>query len=324
MSTSSPVFHPRVEPYDSGRLAVGDGNLVYWEVCGNPDGKPAVVLHGGPGSGCTPGWRRYFDPSAYRVVLLDQRGCGRSTPDAADFATDLAVNTTHHLIADLELLREHLGIERWLVFGGSWGTTLGLAYAERHPERVSELVLFSVTNTTRREVEWVTRDVGRLFPEQWHRFRAGVPESERNGSLVAAYARLLTSPDPAVREQAARDWCAWEDSHVAIDPDHRPDPRYDDPVFRMRFARLVTHYWSHAAWLDEGVLLREAGKLAGIPGVLIHGRLDVSGPPDIAWELAQAWPDAELVLIDRAGHGSGHPGMAESVLAAVDRFAYRL
>ncbi|GAB3435748.1 alpha/beta hydrolase family protein [Flindersiella endophytica] len=316
-------FHSPTEPHASGLLPVGDGNLVYWEICGNPDGKPAVVLHGGPGSGCTPGWRRYFDPSAYRVVLLDQRGCGRSTPDAASFETDLSVNTTHHLIADLELLRSHLGIQRWLVFGGSWGTTLGLAYAEQYPRRVSELVLFSVTNTTRREVEWVTRDVGRLFPEQWHRFRSGVPAAERDGSLVDAYARLLASSDPRVREQAARDWCTWEDSHVAIDPDHKPDPRYDDPVFRMRFARLVTHYWSHAAWLEEGVLVREAGKLAGIPGVLVHGRLDVSGPPDIAWELAQAWPDGELVLVDRAGHGSGHPGMAESVLAAVDRFATR-
>lgn len=316
-------FHPLTEPYDSGLLPVGDGNLVYWEVCGNPDGKPAVVLHGGPGSGCSPGWRRYFDPASYRVVLLDQRGCGRSTPDAGLFSTDLSVNTTHHLIADLELLRSHLGIARWLVFGGSWGTTLGLAYAEQYPERVSELVLFSVTNTTRREVEWVTRDVGRLFPGQWHRFRDGVPPAERDGSLVDAYARLLTSPDAVVRERAARDWCTWEDTHVAIDPDHKPDPRYEDPVFRMRFARLVTHYWSHTAWLDEGQLVREAGKLAGIPGALIHGRLDVSGPPDIAWELAQAWPDASLVLVDRAGHGSGYPGMVESVLAALTRFARR-
>lgn len=316
-------LYPSIEPYDSGRLDVGDGNLIYWEMSGNVRGKPAVVLHGGPGSGCSPHWRRYFDPAAYRIVLFDQRGCGRSTPDAADPSTDLTANTTHHLIADIERLRESLGIERWLVFGGSWGTTLGLAYAERYPSRVSELVLFSVTNTTRREVSWVTRDVGRLFPEQWQRFRSGVPAAERDGSLVDAYARLLASPDPAVREQAARDWCTWEDAHVAIDPDARPDPRYEDPVFRMRFARLVTHYWRHAAWLDEGELLRNATKLAGIPGVLVHGRLDVSGPPDVAWELAQVWRDTELVLIDRAGHGSGYPGMTEALLAATDRFARR-
>lgn len=314
-------LYPEIEPDEQGMLDVGDGNLVYWETCGNPEGKPAVVLHGGPGSGCTPGSRRAFDPAAYRIVLFDQRGCGRSTPHASDPAVDLATNTTHHLIADIERLRRHLGIERWLVFGGSWGSTLGLAYAEQHPERVSEIVLVSITNTTRREVEWVTRDMGRIFPTEWARFRDGVPATERDGSLVEAYSRLLNDPDPAVREQAAQDWCTWEDVHVSLAPGHRPSPRYEDPVFRMAFARLVTHYWRHAAWLEEGVLLREAGKLAGIPGVLIHGRLDVSGPPDIAWELARRWPDSELVLIDDAGHGGGHAGMTEALIAATDRFA---
>jgi proline iminopeptidase len=282
-----------------------------------------VVLHGGPGSGCTPGWRRYFDPAAYRVVLFDQRGCGRSTPSTGDPAVDLATNTTHHLIADIELLRRHLGIDRWLLFGGSWGSTLGLAYAEAHPDRVTEIVLFSIVATTRREVEWVTRDMGRIFPAEWARFRDGVPADERDGSLVEAYSRLLADPDPAVRERAARDWCAWEDVHVAIRSDHRPDPSYQDPTFRMVFARLVTHYWRHAAWLEDGVLLREAPKLAGVPGVLVHGRLDVSGPPDIAWQLAQAWPDAELILIDEAAHGTRDPGMAEALLTALDRFARR-
>jgi proline iminopeptidase len=314
-------MYPETDPYDAGLLDVGDGNHVYWEVCGNPDGKPAVVLHGGPGSGCTPGWRRYFDPAAYKVVLLDQRGCGRSTPHASEYGVDLSVNTTHHLIADLEQLRAHLGIDRWLVLGGSWGATLGLAYAEGHPEAVSEMVLFSVTNTTRREVEWITRDMGRVFPAEWARFRDGVPPEDRDGSLVDAYARLLENPDPAVREKAARDWCRWEDSHVAISANHRPDPRYDDPRFRMVFARLVTHYWRHAAFLEDGVLMREAPKLTGIPGVLVHGRLDVSGPPDIAWELARLWPDAELHLIDEAGHGTGYAGMGATVLAALDRFA---
>ncbi len=316
-------LYPEIEPYDRGMLDVGDGNLVYWEACGHPDGKPAVVLHGGPGSGCTTGMRRYFDPDAYRIVLFDQRGCGRSTPHASDPAVDLTTNTTHHLLADMELLRRQLGIERWLVFGGSWGSTLGLAYAERNPERVSEIVLFSIATTRRREVAWVTRDVGRLFPEPWARFRAGVPAAERDGSLVEAYSRLLQDPDPAVREQAARDWCDWEVAHVTVRPEHRPNPRYADPAFRMAFARLVTHYWRHAAWLEDGILLRDVGKLAGIPGILVHGRLDVSSPPDIAWELARAWPDGQLVIVDEAGHSSGDPGMAEALIAATDRFANR-
>ncbi|MFC8143539.1 prolyl aminopeptidase [Streptomyces paradoxus] len=313
-------YPPTIEPYAHGMLDVGDGNRVYWEACGNPAGKPALVLHGGPGSGAGPVWRRLFDPAAYRIVLLDQRGCGRSTPDAADPGTSLDANTTHHLIADIEQLREHLGIGEWLVLGGSWGVTLALAYAEQHPGSVSELVLFSVTSTTRREVEWVTRDMGRIFPEEWARFRGAVPEAERDGSLVDAYARLLADPDPAVRERAAREWCRWEDVHVSTFPGHRPDPRYEDPHFRMCFARLVTHYWRHTAFLEDGALLRDAGKLAGIPGVMIHGRLDISGPADIAWHLAQAWPDAELVLIGGEGHGLSGTSMTSAVVAATDRF----
>jgi proline iminopeptidase len=309
--------YPEIEPYDQGMLDVGDGNLVHWEVCGRPDGKPAVVLHGGPGSGCTPGFRRYFDPDAYRVVLFDQRGCGRSRPLAGDPTVDLAANTTHHLIADIELLRRHLGIERWLVFGGSWGSTLGLAYAERCPERVTELVLFSVVTTTRAEVRWVTHHAGRFYPEQWARFRDGVPPHERDGDLAAAYARLLQDPDPAVRERAARDWCDWEDTHVG----GPHDTRYDDPAFRMRFARLVTHYWSHAAWLEDGALIRDAGRLAGIPGVLVHGLLDLSGPVDVPWRLARAWPDAELVLIGEGPHGLRDQATRAAVADALDRFA---
>lgn len=313
--------YPVIEPYDSGMLGVGDGNEVYWEVCGNPGGKPAVVLHGGPGAGCTPGQRRYFDPDAYRIVLFDQRGCGRSTPHASDPAVSLAANTTHHLVADIEVLRRHLGIERWLVCGGSWGSTLGLAYAETYPDRVSEAVLFCIVTTTHREVRWVTQDMGRVFPAEWERFRDGVPEPERHGDLVEAYRRLLHNPDPAVRDQAARDWCAWEDTHVATYPGHQPYPRFTDPVFRMAFARLVTHYWRHAAWLADGALLRDARKLAGIPAVLIHGRLDISGPPDIAWKLAQAWPGSQLVLLDQAGHGG--PDLITALVAATDRWAPR-
>ncbi|HKB29792.1 MAG TPA: prolyl aminopeptidase [Streptosporangiaceae bacterium] len=281
------------------------------------------MLYGGPGSGCTAGWRRYFDPGAYRVVLFDQRGCGRSTPHASEASVGLAANTTWHLVADIERLRRMLGIERWLVFGGSWGSTLGLAYAQHNPAHVSQVVLFSVVTTTHREVRWVTRDVRRFVPAQWAHFRDGVPAAERDGSLVAAYSKLLHDPDPAVCAAAARNWCDWEDAHVAVGLGHRPDPRYTDPAFRMCFARLVTHYWRHAAWIEDGALQRRAAKLAGVPGVLIHGRLDVSSPPDIAWELAHVWPDAELMLVDEAGHGPGEPGIAEALVTATDRFADR-
>ena len=302
-------------------LDVGEGNLVYWEVCGSPKGKPAVMLHGGPGSGCGPGWRRYFNPAEYRLVLFDQRGCGRSTPHASDAAVDLGANTTQHLTADIERLQEQLGIDRWLVVGGSWGSTLALAYAEGLPDRVSEMVLFSVVTTTRREVNWVTRDVARYFPKQWARFRDGVPEAERDGDLVAAYYRLLHDAHPAVREKAASDWCRWEDAHAAAASDHRPDPRYDDPRFRIAFARLVTHYWHHTAFLEDGALIRDAGRLARIPGVLIHGRMDLSSPIDVPWQLSQAWPGSQLIVIDNAGHGSGERGIRDAVIHAIDRFA---
>jgi proline iminopeptidase len=312
---------PVVEPYASAMLDVGDGHRIHWDVSGNPEGKPAVTLHGGPGSGSSPGVRRCFDPAVFRIVQFDQRNCGRSTPHASEPQVDLSANTTAHLVADCERVRRHLGIDRWLVSGGSWGTTLGLAYAEAHPERVTELILASVVTTTRREVEWVTRAMGRVFPEEWSRFCEVVPEADRDGDLSAAYNRLLHDPDPGVRERAARAWCAWEDTHVATFPGYKPDPRYHDPDFRLCFARLVTHYWSNAAFLDDGVLLGGAGRLAGIPGVLIHGRLDVSSPPDIPWALSRAWPDAELVLLDDAGHGGG--STTSAWLDATRRFESR-
>jgi proline iminopeptidase len=311
-----------LEPFDRGLLDVGDGHRIYWELCGDPGGRPALVLHGGPGSGCTPWWRRLFDPDAYRIVLFDQRGCGRSRPHAGAPTVDLATNTTHHLLADIELLRRHLAIERWLVLGGSWGSTLALAYGQSHPERVTEMVLLSVATTTRREVEWITRDIGRLFPAAWARFRNGVPEPERDASLVDAYARLLHDPDPAVREQAARDWCAWEDAHVRTRTGQPPNPRYQDPRFRLCFARLVTHYWRHAAWLEDDALLRDVHRLAGIPAVLVHGRVDVSSPVDIPWTLANAWDASELVVVEDEGHGGG-PEMTDIVVSATDRFAVR-
>ncbi len=314
-------LYPEIEPYDHGMMDVGDGNLVYWEVCGNPQGKPAVVLHGGPGSGCNPGMRRYFDPEVYRTILFDQRNAGRSTPHASDPSTDLSANTTDHLISDLEQLRRHLGIDQWLIFGGSWGATLALAYAERYPERVSEIVLVAVTSTRRSEIDWLYHGVGRLLPEEWDRFRKGVPEADRNGNLVDAYHRLLEGSDKAVREQAAKDWCDWEDAVVASSqPDYKPSPRYAQPEFRMAFARIVTHYFANGAWLVEGLLLREAHRLAGIPGVLIHGRLDLGSPLDTAWELSKAWPDSKLIALRSAGHSARDPGMGEATLDALNGF----
>ena len=311
--------YPSIEPYATGMLEVGDGQSIYWETSGNPAGKPAVALHGGPGSGSTPGRRRWFDPSRYRIIQLDQRGCGRSRPHAGDLHTDLALNTTHHLIADLERLREHLGIERWLVWGASWGVTLAIAYAERFPERVSEMVLISITLTRASDVRWLTRDTGRYFPEEWARFRAGAPEAGPD-DLAEAYSRRLNDhPDPAVRLQAARDWVAWEDAILSLEEGYTvPNPRWSDERFMVGFARLVTHYFSHAAWLAADELLGNAHRLAGIPGVLLHGRLDLSGPPDVAWALARAWPGSELSFVP-----GGHTGDATTnrlMLAAIDRF----
>ncbi|MGY1839749.1 MULTISPECIES: prolyl aminopeptidase [unclassified Modestobacter] len=311
--------YPPVEPYDTGMLEVGDGHSLYWELCGNPDGKPAVVLHGGPGQGCTPGMRRQFDPARYRVVLVDQRNSGRSRPWAGEPVVDLSANTTAHLVADLERLREHLRIERWLVSGGSWGVTLGLAYAQAHPSRVTELVLGAITSGDRWLLRWITRDMGRVFPREWERFRDGVPAAERDGDLATAYSRLLHDPDPAVRTRAAQAWCDWEDTHVSLAPGHEPHLSVAAPEIQLAVARLVTHYWGNGCFLDDGQLLRDAHRLAGIPGVLVHGRLDVSGPLDVAWQLHRVWPDSELVVLGDAGHSGSN--MREAVTAALDRFA---
>jgi proline iminopeptidase len=314
-------LYPNIEPYDHGMLDAGDGHQVYWETCGNPTGKPALALHGGPGSGCSAGWRQYFDPDVYQIVLFDQRGCARSTPHAGDPIIDLSTNTTARLLADIELLRRQLNIERWLVLGGSWGSTLALAYAEQHPTHVTEMVLFSVATTTAWEIDWITRGVGVFFPEPWARFREGIPVAERDGSLVEAYHRLLMNPDPAIHEKAARDWCDWEMAIVAVNPNHKPHPRYEQPGFRLCFARLVAHYFRHNGWLSDGVLLQQVDRLAGIPAVLIHGRLDIGGPLITPWQLAKRWPGIELVIVGRAGHDARDPGMSESIVAATDRFA---
>jgi proline iminopeptidase len=306
--------YPEIEPYAHGMLQVGDGNLVYWEACGNPDGKPALVLHGG-----TPSMRRYFDPEAYRIVLFDQRNCGRSRPHASDPAVSLAANTTQHLVADIELLRAHLGIERWLVFGGSWGCALGLAYAQQRTGRVTELVVTGTATARRAEVDLLTRGLGGLFPAAWARYQAGVPAADRDGNLAGAYSRLLDDPDPGVRAQAASDWCDWEEAMLPTSPHN---PRYDDPAFRLCFARLVTHYWGNDHFLADGVLLAEAGRLHPVPGLIIQGRLDLINLLGTPWLLTAAWPGSELELIDDAGQG-GSNALTSAIVTATDRFAGR-
>lgn len=311
---------PAIDPYDSGLLDVGDGNSVYWEICGNPHGIPALVVHGGPGSGCTTDARRWFDPARYRVVLVDQRNCGRSVPHASDPAVDLAANTTAHLIGDFEKVRAHLGIEQWLLRGWSWGATLALAYAETYPSRTSAIVLSAVTSTRRAEIDWLYRGVGRIFPEAWDRFRsaAGV---EIDGDVVGAYAELVESPDPATRELAVTQWCAWEDAVLSGETSGRSQPYGHQPnSAKVALVRICARYFRHGAWLEEGQLINRADILNGIPGVLIHGRTDLGSPPYTAWQLARRWTSADLHIVDAGGH-LGNESMQQLVLESLDRFA---
>ncbi|NYG08670.1 proline iminopeptidase [Phycicoccus badiiscoriae] len=315
---------PVIEPYDRGLLDIGAGNHMYWEQCGNPEGKPVLTVHGGPGSGCSVDGRRRFNPETYRSILFDQRNCGRSTPHASDPTVDLATNTTDNLIADMEQLREHLGIDRWMLYGGSWGSTLILAYAQRHPERVTEAVIAAVTTTRRSEIAWLYQGVGRFFPEQWQRFHDFVAAEERGDDvfdLLAAYGRLLGHPDPTVRELAANEWLRWEDTVISMDPQGKHNAYSDRPDdAKLAFVRICAHYFSNGAFLEEGQLLRNAGKLAGIPAVLIHGRFDLGGPLLTAWELSRAWPGAELVVVEDSGH-TGSPSMRGALRTVIDHFA---
>ncbi len=319
---------PLMEPYEAGLLDTGDGNLVYWETYGHRDGIPVLMVHGGPGSGFV-GWRpRSLDPQRYRIIVFDQRNCGRSTPHASDPSADMHLNTTQHLIADMERLREHLGVDKWLLRGSSWGVTLSLAYAQRHPERVSGMIMASVATTRRSDLDWLYRGVGRFFPEAWARFRdhAGAgsfrlptdtePPIE---DLLMTYFRLMEDPDPLVRARAATEWLAWEDAVISQESNGSPGAYSDRPDdARLAFVRICSHYFANGAFLDDGVLVREADKLAGIPGILIHGRNDLGGPPLGAWELARAWPGSELIIIEDSGH-TGSTTMAEARRSAVDR-----
>lgn len=306
-------------------LDTGDGNHLYWEACGNPEGKPAVVLHGGPGSGCTEWHRRLFSPEAYRIVLFDQRNCGRSTPHASTPDIDLTNNTTHHVVADIERLREQLAIESWLVLGGSWGSTLALAYTEAHPDRVTEVVLFGVTAGRYTECDWLFRGgVSVFFPEQWERLCAAVPEHARDGDIVEQYNRLLFDADPAVRQQAAFEWCMWESATPAWPPAPGLSRRFQDRKFALAFSRIVTHYVRNNMWLEDRALLRDAVTLAGTPGIMINGRFDFQSPIANAWELHRAWPQAKLVIVDGAGHAADNAGVTQELVRATDTFAVRL
>ncbi|HLG76260.1 MAG TPA: prolyl aminopeptidase [Ktedonobacteraceae bacterium] len=315
-------LYPEIEPYERGFLKVDGGNLVYWEICGSPNGKPAVVVHGGPGSGCSSWHRRLFDPDVYRVVLFDQRNCGRSAPHASVPDTNLENNTTAHLVSDMEQLRQRLHITSWLVFGGSWGCTLALAYAEKYPERVTEMILFGITTGRRQEVDWLFRGgVAIFFPEQWEQLRTALPEAERSGDIVEAYYRRLNDSNPTVRSQAADAWCLWESATPEWPPSGRLARRFRDPAFALAFARIVTHYMYHNLWLEDGCLLRDSYILAAIPAILVNGRLDFQAPLANAWELHRLWQRSELIIVDNAGHAADNSGITQELIRATDRFS---
>jgi proline iminopeptidase len=310
------TFYPEIEPYDHGMLDVGDGHRVYWELCGNPNGKPVVFLHGGPGGGCTPTQRRLFDPENYKILLFDQRGCGRSTPYAS-----LDANTTWHLVADIERLREMIGADKWMVFGGSWGSTLALAYAQTHPERVTELVLRGIFTLRRAELLWYYQEgASWIFPDKWEGFLAPIPEEER-GDLMAAYRKRLIDPDPAVRAKVARAWSLWEGETITLLHDQGYSDQFGDEHYAIAFARIENHYFVNEGWFEEGQLIRDAGKLKGIPGVIIQGRYDIATPAKTAWDLHRAWPEAEFIMVPDAGHAVSEPGITHHLIEATDRFA---
>jgi proline iminopeptidase len=309
-------FYPEIEPFASGLLDVGDGHAIHWERVGTTGAKPAVYLHGGPGGGKSPNQRRVFDPKKYDALLFDQRGCGKSTPFAS-----LEHNTTWDLVADIERLRTMMGVERWQVFGGSWGSTLALAYAETHPERVTELVLRGIFAVRRWEIEWYYQHGASLvFPDKFERFVAPIPVAER-GDMIAAYRKRLTGSDRATQLAAAKEWARWEGETLTLLPDPSVSDGFYDEDYALAFARIENHYFTHACWMEEGQLLREAGKLKSIPGVIVQGRYDVACPPQTAWDLHRAWPEAEFHMVEDAGHALSQPGILHHLIEATDRFA---
>ena len=310
------TLYPEIEPYASGHLDVGDGHKIYWERSGTAGAKPAVFLHGGPGGGFSPSHRRLFDPALYDVLLFDQRGCGKSTPYA-----DLNANTTWHLVADIERLREMAGVEKWQVFGGSWGSTLALAYAETHPERVSELVVRGIYTLTKAELDWYYQfGVSEMFPDKWERFIAPIPPEERH-EMMLAYNRRLTGADRSVALEAAQAWSIWEGETITLLPEKSTSGKFEDADFAYAFSRIENHFFVNAGWMDEGQLLRDAYKLKDIPGVIVHGRYDMPCPAKYAWLLHKAWPQAEFHLIEGAGHAYSEPGILDQLIRATDKFA---
>lgn len=315
------TLYPELDPYDTGLLEVGDGQSLYWEASGNPHGKPVVFLHGGPGGAVAPRHRRAFDPELYRIILFDQRGSGQSRPHASEDGYDLSVITTWHFVSDIETLRKSLGIEKWQVFGGSWGSTLALAYAQTHPDRVSELVLRGIFTLRKSELDWFYEGAaGQLFPDKWEKFLAPVPLGERR-SLIQAYHRLLNDPDPAVHLPAAVAWATWESSTITLLPAPALVEQFTDPRFALAFARIENHFFLNRGWMDDGQLIANAALLRDIPAVIVQGRYDVCTPPVTAWDLHLAWPEAEFQLVPDAGHSFDEPGILSALVEATDRFA---
>jgi proline iminopeptidase len=309
-------LYPPIEPHRAGRLAVDPPHELYWEESGHPGGLPVVFVHGGPGGGTEPAHRRYFDPEAYRIILFDQRGCGQSTPHAS-----VERNSTWDLVADMERLRTMLAIDRWVVFGGSWGSTLALAYAERHPERVRALVLRGIFLLRPHELRWFYQEgASFLFPDAWEAYLAPIPEAER-GDMIAAYHRRLTSPDPAVSLAAARAWSVWEASTSRLRPDARLIESFGVDAFAEAFARIECHYFVHGGFFEpRDQLLRDVDRIRAIPGVIVQGRYDVVCPMTTAWDLHRAWPEAAFEVVGDAGHAAAEPGTTDRLIAATERF----
>lgn len=310
-------LYPPLEPFDAGMLRVSDVHELYYEVSGAPDGKPVVVCHGGPGGGSTPSMRRYFDPQRYRIVLFDQRGCGKSRPHA-----DLTDNTTWHLVEDMEKLRRHLGIERWQVFGGSWGSTLALSYAQTHPDAVTELVLRGIFTLRREELLWFYQEgASWLFPDLWEGYLAPIPEDERS-DLIAAYYKRLTGSDRAEQIRAAKAWSMWEGGTVSLLPSEERVQAFSSDAFALAFARIECHYFQHGGFFDrDDQILANIDRVRNIPGVIVQGRYDACTPAKTAWQLHKAWPEAEFKLIDDAGHAASEPGIIDALVRATDGFA---
>jgi len=310
------TLYPPIEPYDTGRLKVSAIHEIYYEQCGNPKGKPVVFLHGGPGGGLVPEYRQFFDPAAYRIVLFDQRGSGQSTPRAS-----LEENTTWDLVADIEKLREHFGIDKWQVFGGSWGSTLALAYSETHPRRCTEIVLRGIFLCRRKELLWFYQEgADAIFPDLWEHFVSVIPEAER-GDMMAAYYRRLTSEDDKTRLDAARAWSIWEGSTSKLFFDPESIEKFADAEFAQAFARIECHYFVNNAFFEtENYLIENVGKIRHLPGVIVQGRYDVVCPVMSAWELHRAWPEADLHITPDAGHSIMEPGNLSALVEATDRF----